>query len=366
MLPEPPWGTTAPLPKLAMSSGHHPVGVTFWTALIGATAFNATLSARGGRLRPTAQYLRFFAICGLQSTIVPNVASFDAYRHQPVGIMSLCFAGIPILTMGIVTAAGLEAVTIRRILGLVMGSTAMGLIALPEASLPAGATLWIALPILAATAYAGENVFIARCKPEAMGPFQVMEGLSLTAVVMLLPVRLALVAGLHVPRPGAPELAILGTGVLHVGAISAMCGCVRADLRHGQATVARHNEGSRSTETGAEAPYHSASVVVPPDALIWSAWLGRISRFDNVLSRFRNAEVSRSNPTGTPCRVRIAIHTNRHVHRQVMLTQKNSWLRPAHHRVAAKPSERSLNVCLNRELRMVASPLPRSGMRVAV
>ena len=43
------WGATGPFSKLAVSTGNHPIGVTFWNTAIGAVLLTATLFASGRR-----------------------------------------------------------------------------------------------------------------------------------------------------------------------------------------------------------------------------------------------------------------------------------------------------------------------------
>ncbi len=44
------WGITGPFSKLAVSTGNHPIGVTFWNVVIGAVVLTAVMLASGRRL----------------------------------------------------------------------------------------------------------------------------------------------------------------------------------------------------------------------------------------------------------------------------------------------------------------------------
>ncbi len=44
------WGITGPFSKLAVSTGNHPIGVTFWNVVFGAVVLTAVMLASGRRL----------------------------------------------------------------------------------------------------------------------------------------------------------------------------------------------------------------------------------------------------------------------------------------------------------------------------
>ncbi|MGB4788430.1 MAG: EamA family transporter, partial [Lentibacter algarum] len=44
------WGITSPLSKIAVSTGHQPLGLVFWQMVIGAVLLGAIVFVRGGRL----------------------------------------------------------------------------------------------------------------------------------------------------------------------------------------------------------------------------------------------------------------------------------------------------------------------------
>ncbi|MFQ5565742.1 MAG: EamA family transporter, partial [Paracoccaceae bacterium] len=140
------WGATGPLSKLAVSTGNHPIGVTFWSTTIGTVVLTAVLLARGRRLPLDRRHLAFFLVCGLLGTALPSSLSYTAYRHLPIGIMAIVLALVPMPTLLLALPLGIERPDLRRLAGLGLGALAVLLIVAPETSLPEpGQAAWVAL-----------------------------------------------------------------------------------------------------------------------------------------------------------------------------------------------------------------------------
>lgn len=213
------WGASGPLSKIAVSTGNHPVGVAFWTSVIGAILLTTALLARGGRLPLNAASLRFFLICGFLGTALPNSLSYEGFRHLPVGIVLMVVALTPMATLAMAWLLGLERPTRTRVLGVGLGLVAMAMLLLPDSSLPEpGQSFWTLLMGIVALSYAAENVYIARSKPEGFDALTVMAGLFCGAVVLLGPTMLALDAFFPLWPLGAAEQALIGAALFHIGA----------------------------------------------------------------------------------------------------------------------------------------------------
>ena len=211
------WGATGPLSKLAVSTGHHPVGITFWTTVIAVCFFSGVLWWRGIRPPLDRRHLAFFLVCGFLGTALPNTLSYEAYRHLPVGVNVMILSLVPMATLLIALPLRVERLDSRRALGLGLGVAAVALITLPSASLPSPEqAAWVALPVIVATAYAAENVFIAATKPPLTGPLTVMWGLSVGALLLIAPVAVGLGALFDLAAMGPPEQAVVGAAALHI------------------------------------------------------------------------------------------------------------------------------------------------------
>ena len=213
------WGVTGPLSKLAVSTGHHPVAITFWSALIAAVVFSIVLIVR--RERPAiSRFAAFFFLgCGFLGTAFPNSISYEAYRHLPVGVNVMILSLVPMATLLIALPFGVEKLDIRRAMGLGLGVIAVTLITLPSTSLPSPEiAIYVALPVLVAVSYAAENIWIARLQPKGMSTVIVMWGLSVGGVVLLAPVTFGLDVLFDITVMGPPELAVIASSIVHIGA----------------------------------------------------------------------------------------------------------------------------------------------------
>ena len=213
------WGLTGPFSKLAVSTGNHPIGVTFWETLISALTLSAVALLRRRRMLLDQRHVVFFLVCGLLGTALPNSLSYTAYNHLPVGIIVMVLAMVPMVTLILALPTGIDRPNTRRVVGLALGAVAVMLIALPETSLPEpGQAVWIVLPVLVAISYAGENVYIATSRPEGCDGLTLMCGLNWGALLFLTPAMLATEAWFDITRLGPPEQAILAIAGLHLGA----------------------------------------------------------------------------------------------------------------------------------------------------
>jgi len=213
------WGATGPFSKLAVSTGNHPIGVTFWNTAIGAVGLTAILRATGRRLPYDRRHLIFFIVCGFLGTALPNSLSYTAYQHLPIGVNVMVIALVPMATMLIALPLGIERLDPLRVVGLGLGTLAVLLIALPETSLPEpGQAIWVALPVIVSLAYAGENIYISTRKPPDCGALTVICGLSWGALILLTPAVVVADAWVDITRFGPPEQAIIAISFVHMGA----------------------------------------------------------------------------------------------------------------------------------------------------
>lgn len=211
------WGSTGPFSKLAVSAGNHPIGITFWNTAIAAVVLNAVLILSGRRLPVTRRHLIFFVVCGLLGTALPNTLSYTAYQHLPIGINVMVISLVPMATLMIALPLRIERPDPLRLAGLALGTVALMMVALPEASLPdPDQAIWIVLPVIVTLAYACENIFIAARRPPGCDTLTIMAGLSLGALVLLTPLMLATGSWVDLTRLGPPELAVLYISGIHI------------------------------------------------------------------------------------------------------------------------------------------------------
>ncbi|MEM7508493.1 MAG: DMT family transporter [Pseudomonadota bacterium] len=213
------WGATQLFSKIAVSTGHAPVGLVLWQVLIGIVVLGALMLARRMTLPLGRHHLIFYAVCALLGTVVPHSLSYTVISYIPVGVASLLIATVPMVTLLLAAPLGIERASPRRVLGLGLGAAAVVLVVGPETSLPSPEQAgWAALLLIVSLSYAAENVYIARFQPAGIGAVETLMGLTVGALVFILPA--VAVGGLWVdisPMAAAEQAAILGA-LLHIGA----------------------------------------------------------------------------------------------------------------------------------------------------
>lgn len=213
------WGATGPFSKLAVSTGNHPMGITFWDVAICAAALSLVLIVMRKPLPLSPTYIVFYAMCGLLGTVLPNAFSYAAYVHLSVGVNVIILSLVPMMTMLLALPFRIEHAEPRRLAGLTLGFVAVLMIALPDTSLPdPSLAVWVLLPVAVALCYSGENVYMAIRRPPGIDPLQIITALSWAAMVILIPLVLISDAWVDIWRWDPPEQAIVANAVLHVAA----------------------------------------------------------------------------------------------------------------------------------------------------
>ena len=211
------WGITTPLSKIAVSTGHQPLGLVFWQMVIGAVLLGAIVFVRGGRLALGRRQITLYLAIALLGTILPNTASYRAAAHLPAGVMSIVIAMVPMFAFPIALALGQDRFSIARVVGLGLGLGGVALLVGPEASLPDRAMVaFIPLALIAPFFYGLEGNFVGKFGTAGLDPIEVLFGASVFGAVLSFP--LALGFG-HWLNPlggfGAPESALVLSSIVH-------------------------------------------------------------------------------------------------------------------------------------------------------
>lgn len=211
------WGATAPLSKLAVSTGYHPIGIALWSDVIGGLVLTVIIFARGRRIPISKGHILFYIVCGLMGTALPSSTLYEAYKHLPVGVNMIVLSLVPMLTIAMSVPLRLDHMNWQRGIGLGLGILAVTLIAIPQTSLPdPSLAIWILLPVIAATSYSAENVVIAKYQPSDCDAMTTICGLSWGALVWFIPALIISDGWFLLSSFGPPEQAIVGSGILHI------------------------------------------------------------------------------------------------------------------------------------------------------
>ena len=211
------WGITLPMSKIAVSTGHQPLGLVFWQMVIGAVLLGAIVFVRGGRLALGRRQITLYLAIAFLGTILPNAASYRAAAHLPAGVMSIVIAMVPMFAFPIALALGQDRFSIARVVGLGLGLGGVALLVGPEASLPDRAMVaFIPLALIAPFFYGLEGNFVGKFGTAGLDPIEVLFGASVFGAVLSFP--LALGFG-HWLNPlggfGAPESALVLSSIVH-------------------------------------------------------------------------------------------------------------------------------------------------------
>lgn len=216
------WGTTQPMGKIAVSTGHGHFGIIFWQLAIGAMVLGA-LALPAGRFRPGVRGLRFAVLIAVIGTIVPNTSFYISVERLPAGIMSILIATVPLMAFPMALALGMDRASLARVAGLLCGIAGVALIALPASSLPDPAMVaFLPVALIGPFFYAIEGNVVARTGTVGMSAVQAMFLVSAVGAAIMLPVALATGQFVDPLVPwGRAEWAIVAGSVAHALAYSA-------------------------------------------------------------------------------------------------------------------------------------------------
>jgi len=211
------WGSTQSLGKLAVSSGHQHFGLILWQLVIGAVVLGTLNLLRRKSFAITRAGLRFAVVIALIGTLIPNSTFYLSVAHLPGGVMSILISTVPLLSLPLALALGMDRFDALRLLGLCCGVLGVALIALPQTSLPSpDMVAWLPVALIGPLFYAMEGNYVAKWGTADLDAVQAMFWASLVGALIALP--LTLWSGQWIsplPPYGVPELALIASSCVH-------------------------------------------------------------------------------------------------------------------------------------------------------
>lgn len=216
------WGLTMPLIRIAVSTGHAPLGIVVWQQAIMAALLAALLWPLGLRLPAVRGRLGLFAVVAAFGAVVPGYFTFLTAVDLPAGVRSILIAIVPMFTLPMALAMGFERPDARRALGVALGAAAITLLALPggEASAAFGVGV-VLLALVAPLSYGIEATYLAWRGPAGLHPFPLLVGASVVGIALAWPLAVATGQTVDLVRVWGPaEWAMLAAGALNALAYS--------------------------------------------------------------------------------------------------------------------------------------------------
>ncbi|MDG1939276.1 MAG: DMT family transporter [Paracoccaceae bacterium] len=183
------WGLTAPLSKIAVSTGHHYLGLLIWQIIIMILSLGLIQIFRKKKLPLNLNCFWRYVLVALLGTILPNSIMYKAYFHLQSGIMSILVSIVPMIAFLLVLVLQMEKFEIRRFLGVLFGIFAIILIVFPKLDLGyIGEVGWILLALLSPLCYAIEGVWINKIGIAKLDPIEIILGASILGFFILIPI----------------------------------------------------------------------------------------------------------------------------------------------------------------------------------
>ncbi|MFO1141539.1 MAG: DMT family transporter [Amaricoccus sp.] len=215
------WALTLPLIRVAVSTGHRPLGLLLWQQMIMAAVLLALLGAMGKPLPRLGPNLGLMLVVAFFGTVLPGYFAFVTAAALPAGVRAIIIASVPMFVLPMALALGMERPDHRRAAGVLVGGAAMVLLGLPGAGPAAGSSAaMVLLALISPFSYALEASWIGWRGQNGLHPFQLLFGASLLGMAMAWPLAEATGQVVWPAGWGRAEWAMLAVGLLNAAAYS--------------------------------------------------------------------------------------------------------------------------------------------------
>ena len=180
------WGLTAPLSKIAVSTGHHYLGLLIWQIIVMVLSLGIVQAIRRKYFISLSvnSFLRF-GLVALMGSLLPNSIMYKTYFHLQSGVMSILIAMVPMFAFPLVLVLRMENLEFKRLLGVLLGAIAIALLILPQLNLTnMGQSGWIAFGLLSPLCYAIEGVWINKIGLAKLDPVELVLGSSIIGLIV--------------------------------------------------------------------------------------------------------------------------------------------------------------------------------------
>lgn len=214
------WALTLPLVRVAVSTGHRPLGLLLWQQLIMAAVLLALLAGMRKPFPRIGANLGLMLVVAFFGTVLPGYFAFVTAGVLPAGVRAIIIASVPMFVLPMALALGMERPDRRRAAGVLAGGAAMVLLGLPGAGTAGSSAAMVLLALISPFSYALEATWIAWRGQNGLHPFQLLLGASILGMAMAWPLAEATGQMLWPAGWGRPERAMLAVGLLNAAAYS--------------------------------------------------------------------------------------------------------------------------------------------------
>ena len=215
------WGLSFSLARMSTEGGLHPLTINYWSCLLAAIFLCLFCLFTKQRVPLQHPFPFLYISCGILGMVVPGTLYFYAASQISAGILSITVATVPLLTFIAATTLRLELFSYMRLAGVILGIVSIGLLILPNESLPNSTdAYWVLLMIVASACYAAETLIIDSQTPPNINSFVVVTGMLVAASLIMTP--LVWLTGTFETLPWPPThstTAIIGMAVITATAV---------------------------------------------------------------------------------------------------------------------------------------------------
>ena len=211
------WGSTIPLAKVAVSTGHQPLGLIFWQLVIAILVLGIILFLKGWQPRITREKLFFYLLLSVFGTLLPNGFSYWAAANLPAGVMAIAIAMVPMFALLMALGIRIEKFSLSRVLGVLIGFAAMIMIAAPQTSLPdPEKSIFVLIALIAPFCYGIETNLIAVKTPKDTDAISTLFMASVVGLIVITPITLGSGQWLDITATWDAALyALIASSVIH-------------------------------------------------------------------------------------------------------------------------------------------------------
>ena len=211
------WGATIPLTKIAVSTGHQPLGLIVWQFLVSIIVLGGFVFFKQIRIIINRQTQLFFFVIALIGTIIPNSASYFAAAQLPAGVMAIIIASVPMFALMVALVLQLERFSFIRVLGVLLGITAIVLLIGPDTSLPEPEkAIFVVIALIAPLSYGLEGNYVETQLSKNYDPIAAIFCASIIGFIIVIPFALITDSWVDITKPwGAAEIALICSALIH-------------------------------------------------------------------------------------------------------------------------------------------------------